>query len=109
MEMEESRRKEKKRREAGWRIVEDSVTNGEMWEEDSVEGRKKGRREESEEDMKEERRSVKESGKEDREGQGGQMLRGGARKRWLGRTERGEAGEKLRRNPKVGMEAERRG
>lgn len=74
-----------------------------------MEGRKERRREESEEDMKEKKRSVKESGKEDREGQGGQILRGGARKRWLGRTERGEAGEKLRRYPKVGMEAERRG
>lgn len=36
-------------------------------------------------------------------------MRGGARKRGLGRTKQGEAGEKLRRNPKVGMEAERRG
>lgn len=39
LEIKESRRKEEKRKEDGWRIVADPETRGEMWEEDSVEER----------------------------------------------------------------------
>lgn len=50
--------------------MEDPVTSGEMWEENSVKEKKERKREESEGDMKEERRSVRESRKENRRGQG---------------------------------------
>lgn len=40
LEIKESRRKEEKRKEDGWRIVADPETRGEMWEKDSVEERR---------------------------------------------------------------------